>query len=111
MPPGASGPALEDASHFTCNAGACVWNRDCRSTAECAAATHTNQVACEEAEGEPVRDLRPDLHQGDRTRCSGSGKLGDVHHYACQAGRCRWLGCKSTLECTTALSSSKYVYE
>jgi hypothetical protein len=110
VPPGAPTPSLQDASHYTCAAGACVWT-GCRSTSECVAATHDSQVSCEAAAGEPVRACVPTCKVATDCVVPGSGKLGDAHHYACQSGRCQWLGCKSTLECTTALSSSKYVCE
>jgi hypothetical protein len=107
---GAQGPAIEDASHFSCTAGACVWN-GCRSTAECVAATHSNKVSCEQPSGAPAPTCVPTCTAATDCVIPGSGTLGDVHHYACKAGRCQWLGCRSTLECTTALSSSRYVCE
>ena len=110
VPRGASVPALQDASHFACVAGACVW-KGCRSTAECVTATQSQRVSCEQPAGAPARTCVPTCTAATDCVVPGSGPLGDAHHYACKAGRCQWLGCRSTLECTTALASKKLVCE
>jgi hypothetical protein len=110
VPPNAAGVALEDASHFACTNGACVW-LGCRSTAECAAATHATKVACDQPAGAPAPTCVPTCTSAADCAMQGTGILGDASHYTCVAGRCQWLGCKSTMECTVALASSKYVCE
>jgi hypothetical protein len=108
VPPGTSSAGLEDASHFACTDGACVW-LGCRSTAECTTATRSRQAACDQPTGAPVPTCVPTCTTAADCATTGTGILGDASHYACKANRCVWLGCKSTTECTTALASSKYV--
>lgn len=105
--PGNTSP-LEDANHFACTAGACVW-RGCASTAECSSALRTPKVACEAAPGDPAPTCVPTCTAASDCAVPGQGVLGDASHYTCQGGRCQWLGCKSTTECVQALQSSKYV--
>jgi hypothetical protein len=107
VPPGQSG-ALNDASHFACNEGACQW-LGCKSSAECASALHTSKVSCEEPAGAPARTCVPTCSSPADCVTQGAGLLGDKNHYACVSQRCEWLGCKSTAECTQALSSSHYI--
>jgi hypothetical protein len=109
VPPGNANP-LDDASHFACTAGACVW-RGCASTADCSAALHTAKVACETPPGASAPTCVPTCTAASDCAAPGEGALGDANHYACHAGRCQWLGCKSTVECVQALQSSKYVCE
>jgi hypothetical protein len=109
-PHGSAVPGLMDASHFSCVAGACVWS-GCRATAECSSAAHTAKIACEEPPGAPSPTCVPTCTTASDCVIPGTGKLGDVHHYACHAGRCQWLGCRSTPECRTAMSSNSYVCE
>jgi len=109
VPPG-NANSLDDASHFACTAGACVW-RGCASTADCSTALHTAKVACETPPGAPAPTCVPTCRAASDCVVAGEGALGDLSHYACQAGRCQWLGCKSTAECVQALQSSKYVCE
>lgn len=115
VPPGKIS-ALADASHFACTAGACVW-LGCTSTADCTAALHTAKVACEKPPAGPgagaalAPSCVPTCTTTSDCAVPAQGALGDPSHYACQAGRCQWLGCKSTAECVQALQSSKYVCE
>ena len=82
-----------------------------RAAAECSQAVHTSKVSCEEPHGAPAPTCVPTCTTASDCVIPGSGKLGDVHHYACRAGRCQWLGCRSTQECRTAMSSNSYVCE
>jgi hypothetical protein len=109
VPPGNTS-ALDDVNHFACTAGACVWT-GCASTAECAAATHTSKVSCERPAGATAPTCVPTCATANDCVMQSGGALGDASHYACQAHRCQWLGCKSTTECTKALASSRYVCE
>lgn len=109
VPPGNTDP-LTNANHFACNAGACVW-LGCASAADCSAAVHTPNVACERTPGAPAPTCVPTCTAASDCAMGGQGPLGDSSHYACQAGRCEWLGCKSTAECVQALQSSKFVCE
>jgi hypothetical protein len=103
------GSTLGDASHYACNAGRCQW-LGCTSTAECTSALKSDKVICEKPPGAPVADCVPTC--ATAADCAGQGSpLVDASHYACNAGRCQWLGCKSTAECTSALKSDRVVCE
>jgi hypothetical protein len=104
-----AGNALTDASHFACEAGACVW-QGCASTAECASALHIQKVVCEEPAGAPAPMCEPTCTTA--ADCASPGQpLEDASHFACNAGRCAWLGCRSTADCTSALHTSHLVCE
>jgi hypothetical protein len=104
-----AGDALTDASHFTCQAGACVW-QGCASTAECASSLHVQKVVCETLPGAPAPTCEPTC--ATAADCATSGApLEDASHFACKSGRCEWLGCKSTADCTGALHSAHFVCE
>jgi hypothetical protein len=100
---------LGDAAHFACTAGLCVW-QGCRSTSECASALHVQKVVCEEPPGAPAPTCEPTCTKAADCADS-SAPLEDASHFACKAGRCQWLGCKSTADCTSGLHSSHYVCE
>jgi len=102
-----AGAPLADASHFACNAGVCAW-QGCKSTAECASALHVQKVVCETPPGAPAAMCEPTCNTA--ADCAHAGEpLQDVSHFACKAGRCEWLGCKSTSDCTGGLHSSHFV--
>jgi hypothetical protein len=107
VPPGNTS-TLQDVHHFACNGGVCVW-LGCASTGECSAALHTTKVACDRSGGGPTPACEPTCATAADCAQQGGGLLGDKNHYACRAGRCQWLGCKSSTECTQALASSRYV--
>jgi hypothetical protein len=100
------GQPLQDAAHYACNAGRCTW-RGCASTSDCSAALGTTKVACATAPGAPVPTCVPACQTAADCAVPGSS-LSDAAHFACTAGVCEWQGCKSTSECTAALSSSHY---
>lgn len=100
---------LEDASHFACNAGRCEW-LGCASASECVTALSSPKVTCAEAPGEKVPICVATCQTASDCAVSGSA-LGDAGHFACDAGHCRWTGCKSTSECTAALGNSKTICE
>ncbi len=109
VPPGNTS-VLDDVNHFACNAGLCVW-LGCASTAECSAALHTAKVSCDHTPSDPAPTCVPTCSTPADCVMQGEGLLDDQNHYACQAHRCVWLGCKSSAECTQALASSRYVCE
>ncbi len=41
--------------------------------------------------------------------CGVSGGLQDASHFQCSGGRCQWLGCKSTTECTDAYQRANFI--
>ncbi len=100
--------AIDDASHFACNAGACEW-LGCKTTAECVTAVNTTKVACEKPAGAPASTCVPTCATASDCGSPSGGVLANSGHYACVAQRCQWLGCRSTTECTQALQSSHYV--
>lgn len=102
-----SGQPMQDAAHYTCNAGRCEW-RGCQSTSECASATHTTKVTCVADQGSPVPTCIPTCQSAADCAVPGS-PLSDASHMACNAGKCVWLGCKSTNDCATSLHSSRFV--
>jgi hypothetical protein len=104
------GASLSDAGHFACNAGTCEW-RGCKSTSECAAALHSTKYTCEQPEGADVPTCLPTCRVAADCAVPGSGTLNDASHFACNAGRCEWRGCKSTSECASNLHSANYVCE
>ena len=106
---GAQGNPLGDAGHFACNAGKCQW-LGCKSTAECSSALHTNRVACEKLQGATLPTCVPTCTKAADCAIPGS-KLNDADHFTCKAGRCEWLGCRSTAECTADLHASNVICE
>jgi hypothetical protein len=106
---GTAGQPLQDASHYECNAGVCEW-QGCKSTSDCASALGTNRVACVTAPGAQIATCVPACSTAADCAVQGS-VLSDASHFACNAGVCEWEGCKSTTECTTALSTSHVACE
>jgi len=102
--------AMGDASHFACNAGACVWI-GCKSNSECASSLHTNKVACQQTAGSSTKTCVPTCAKASDCATSQGGLLTDASHFTCNGGVCQWLGCKSTTECAQTLQSSRYVCE
>ena len=101
---GAAG--LEDANHFQCTAGRCQW-QGCKSNAECTTAFQSDKVICAQEGGSPVAACIPTCTSA--ADCAGTTASDDASHYACTAGRCEWLGCKSSAECNAAFQSDKFV--
>jgi hypothetical protein len=101
---------LDNAAHYACTSGMCVW-LGCASTAECSAALQTTKVSCEQPAGAPAKTCVPTCTTANDCAMQSGGPLYNASHYACTAGRCQWLGCKSTAECSATLQSSRYVCE
>jgi len=103
------GNPLADASHFACDDGKCEW-LGCKSTNDCQTALQSNRFVCEKPQGAPTAMCVPTC--ATRADCAVPGsKLNDASHYACKAGRCAWLGCKSTTECAADLQVANIVCE
>lgn len=100
-----SGQPLQDAGHFACNAGKCEW-LGCKSANECTVALQSNEVTCDTAPGNKVPTCQATCQTSADCAVSGNA-LGSAEHFTCDAGKCRWTGCKSTNECKTALGSTK----
>ena len=101
------GEPLQDAAHYACTSGKCVW-QGCASTAECSTALSVSNVTCTKPAGAPVSTCVETCNAAADCAVAGS-PLSDASHFACTAGTCVWQGCKSTSDCATALHSSKYV--
>jgi hypothetical protein len=102
---GAAG-GLEDASHFQCTAGRCQW-QGCKSNAECVTAYNNDNVICAKEGAAPVATCIPTCTAA--ADCAGKTASDDATHYACTSGRCEWLGCKSSAECSEAFQNDKFV--
>jgi hypothetical protein len=109
VPPNAAANPLADASHFACNAGACEW-KGCKSNNECATAFKSSRMVCEQPEGAPGKTCVTTCSTAADCAIPGA-PLSDKTHFACKAGRCEWLGCKSTQDCKSALMSNRVVCE
>lgn len=103
------GNPLGDAGHFTCNAGKCQW-AGCKSTNDCQSALQSSRFVCDKAAGATTPTCMPTCATAADCALPGS-KLTDAAHYTCRAGRCQWLGCRSTGECTSELRISNVVCE
>jgi hypothetical protein len=104
----ASGPAgsIIDANNYACDAGVCRW-LGCLSTAECVATYGTQAWTCEAAFGAAVPTCWPTCTSASQCANPNSPLLG-ADNYACDGGKCRWLGCNDTAECTQANMSSAW---
>jgi hypothetical protein len=103
------GNPLGDASHFSCDAGHCRW-LGCKSTADCTNALHSSRYACAKPEGSDTPFCLPTCTKASDCSIPGS-KLNDASHYACETGVCKWLGCKTSAECSADLHTNKVVCE
>lgn len=103
------GNPLGDAGHFACNEGKCEW-RGCTSHSDCTTALRSSKFACEKEPDAPVPTCTPICSKAADCAIPGN-TLQDARHFACNAGRCVWLGCQSHGECTTALRRDKLVCE
>lgn len=103
------GNPLSDANHMACNAGKCEW-QGCKSTNDCTTSLHSSRFTCDKPAGATIPVCLPTCTKAADCTIPGS-KLNDASHYACNAGKCEWLGCKSTTECATDLHTAKVVCE
>lgn len=91
-----------DANNYACDAGRCVW-LGCLSTAECTTTYGDPGYLCEAAFGATVPTCWPTC--GAPADCTADSPILDADNYACDGGKCRWTGCNSTTECTSAYQS------
>lgn len=95
-----------DADNYTCDGGVCTW-RGCLSTAECVTTYGTQAWTCEQAFGAATPTCWPTCT--DPAQCAVAGSpLYDANNYACDGGKCHWVGCNDTSECTAANNSSSW---
>jgi hypothetical protein len=96
----ATGPAgsIIDANNYACDGGVCRW-LGCLSTAECVATYNSRAWTCEAAFGTTVPTCWPTCTAVSQCTNPNSPLL-DADNYACDGGKCRWLGCNNTTECT-----------
>jgi hypothetical protein len=104
VPP--QGPALYDASHFTCTAGVCEWT-GCNTTDECTTAYQGAKLACSRPAGAAHSACVPACSTAADCVSGKSDALNDAEHYTCTAGVCQWTGCRNTGECTSAYPGAK----
>jgi hypothetical protein len=101
-----AGVALYAASHYACSGGTCAW-LGCQSNADCTAAYQKPNYACGTVPGVPV----PTCYEtcSAPADCATAGiALYSASHYACDNGRCDYLGCQATSECTAAYQKPNY---
>lgn len=87
--------ATSDADNFVCETGACRW-LGCLSDFECATES-TVSFLCRSFGGRP-ECTRPCFDVLDCARADADEPY-TTDNFACEAGACRWLGCRSDAEC------------
>jgi hypothetical protein len=98
--------ALYDASHYACDAGRCRW-LGCQSNGECTSVYQKQNYACGAVQGLTVPSCYETCNAPSDC-ATPSVVLFDASHYACNANRCEWLGCKSNAECTSVYQKQNY---
>jgi hypothetical protein len=96
---------LIDVDNYACEGGRCRWT-GCNSTQECIASVGATYV-CDVMAGSPVPNCYQTCSTGSDCVIPGS-PLYDADNWRCEVSKCRWVGCNSTTECTTALMSPNY---
>lgn len=99
----AGGPAVADASHWACNAGLCDYT-GCKNDAECVAA-YGAQNACGTYPGLDYKVCQTTCDAPADCVSPGATDLYDASHWACNAGFCRYTGCKNDEECQAAVNN------
>lgn len=92
-----------DSNNYACEAGRCRW-LGCLSTTECTTTYSDPGYVCEAAFGSDLATCWPTCSAPADCATPQSPIL-DTDNYACDGGKCRWTGCNSTTECTTAYQS------
>ncbi|MBL8719792.1 MAG: hypothetical protein JNL79_27630 [Myxococcales bacterium] len=96
--------AAYDADNYACNGGACEW-KGCNDDAECKSSLAKSNTACRSVSG--LRTCVTTCSApADCTTIAGAF---DADNYACEAGVCTYLGCKSDAECTESFKKAGYV--
>ncbi len=103
-----AGTVLYDVDNWTCDAGKCRW-LGCSNTSECTTTFMDPDYSCQPS-GAGFDTCWPTC--STPADCSNpASTLFDTDNWACQGGLCRWQGCNSTSECTTAYMNPAYVCE
>ncbi|MGE0327663.1 MAG: hypothetical protein AB7K71_21870 [Polyangiaceae bacterium] len=87
----ASGTPLYDASHYSCDAGVCVW-QGCKGDSDC---TFLGNYVCREQYGLPTC-LKGCSSPND---CGSGQAYDDADNYSCDNGGCFNQGCNNEAEC------------
>ena len=96
---------LIDADNWACESNLCVY-QGCNSTTECTEAFGTDTYVCEQAAGATIPTCIETC--GSVSDCASNAAL-DGDNWACEAERCRYRGCQSSMECQRALGDLDYV--
>lgn len=94
-----------DENNYACDAGTCRW-LGCLSTTECTTTYADPGYTCEAAFGSDLPTCWPTCTTA--SDCATGSVLTDADNYVCDGGKCRWTGCNSTTECTSAFGSPDY---
>jgi hypothetical protein len=91
---------ISDADNVACDDGACRWT-GCNNDAECRTSLSTQAAVCEMAFGQMVPNCWYTCTTAADCARGPAGGTSDADNFACDGGKCRWLGCNSTAECQT----------
>jgi hypothetical protein len=94
--------------NYRCDRGACVW-QGCTSDEECAAAQRDARYRCETSLPLGLRVCVMECTQAADCVLPGSSAAFDADNHACEAGRCRYLGCRNADECRAVMADDSYV--
>lgn len=90
------GSAAFDGDNYTCESGVCRY-RGCNSDAECISTFMTDKYACRDVGG--LRQCMTKCSVANDCATAGSAAY-DADNWTCDAGTCRYLGCKADSECS-----------
>ena len=96
-----------DEDNWSCDAGVCAY-RGCQSDAECQAVGQGPGWACDAINGYPLKVCREVCASAADCVVAGVG-LYDASHWACEASRCRFEGCRADGECADAFKKPDWV--
>lgn len=91
---------IGDDDNYVCENGGCRWT-GCNSDAECRTSLATQEAVCEMAFGQTVPNCWYTCTTAADCARGPAGGTSDADNFACDDGKCRWLGCNSTAECRT----------
>jgi hypothetical protein len=94
--------------NYRCVRGACVW-QGCSSDEECAAANRDARYRCEASLPVELRVCVLECSRLADCVLPGSSAAFDADNYACEARRCRYLGCRNADECRAVMADDSYV--
>jgi hypothetical protein len=102
----ASPSGLTDLDNYACEDQRCRY-LGCRSTSECQTVYNSTAYVCATLAGQTIPGCHPTCGAPADCATPQSPILG-ADNYACEAGRCRWLGCASTAECQEAYGTAAW---